>query len=130
MLLTARHVLVLPLLVAGAALAGAEAGRGLGLGEEMGLLVCAMISILIVSLAGGPVFRLLSLRPLILPICLSCGRRHGNYHLDRACWPSAVLACVHCGKPQRLVLSAGAKEPSTLPTATLRWPGFLGLWKS
>ena len=129
MLITARHVLVLPLLVAGAVFAGAEAVRGLGLGEGMTELVAYVTSILIVLLAGGPVFRLLSLRPLILPICLSCGRRHGNYHLDRECWPSAVLACVHCGQPQRLVLSAGAKEPSTLPTATLRWPGFLGLWK-
>ena len=82
-----------------------------------------------------PVYRVLHLRPLILPICPRCGKRHTNYHVPAAAWPDAVLVCVHCEAPLRLLLTRKAPPnpptdiPTDIPTVNLRWPEFLGMWR-
>jgi len=133
MLWTLNHLLVMLLLFAVGAAVGTPVAQSTGFGEALGTLVLALVMIVVVAILGWPVFRLLSLRPLILPICPHCGMRHGNYHVPRDVWPAAILFCVHCDKPSRLLLRTGVRtitmEPSELPTLSLRWPGFLGIWK-
>lgn len=130
MLVTLKHLVVLILLAGVGASTGGVVQANIGLGEFMGTSVVLLSAILVPLLLGWPVFRLLSLRPLILPLCPHCGKRHGNYHLPRGFGPEGVIICVHCEKPLRLVLTgAGSHAPSELPTVTLRWPGFLGLWR-
>jgi hypothetical protein len=129
MLITLRHLLVMILLLTMGLLGGIPAIKWAGLGEGISLLLCVLSSILVFALLGWPAFKLLSLRPLILPTCPSCGQRHANYHIPRDAWPAAIIVCVHCSKPLRLALSRGARSMSPdLPTVTLCWPGFLGLW--
>ena len=130
MLITLKHLLVLILLLSGAGIVGVEAAKSVGLDDGISLIVLALSYILVLPLLGWSVFKLLCLRPLILPMCQSCGRRHGNYHIPRDAWPAAVVICIHCSKPLRLALTRGARSASSeLPTVMLRWPGFLGLWK-
>ena len=78
-----------------------------------------------------PIYRLLRLRPLILPLCPHCHKRHANYHIPGNAWPDAVLVCVHCQRPVRLVLSRKAvpDRRSDIPTMALGWPEFLGIWR-
>ena len=130
MLITLAHLLVLVVLLPGAALLGIAAAGLAGVDQGIhGFLICTLAPLLLLLVLGGPIFRLLSLRPLILPICPSCGHRHANYHVPRKAWPVAVLICVRCGGALRIVLKAGAHpEYQAGPTVSLRGPGFLGLW--
>jgi len=130
MLITVMHLLVVILLLTAGLLCGLPPTQSAGLGEGVSLVVCMMFAILVLALLGWPVFKLLSLRPLILPTCPACGERHINYHIPRDAWPDPVIVCVFCSKPLRLALSRGAvSKPSELPTVTPCWPGFLGIWK-
>jgi len=131
MLVTLGHLLVVVLLLSGGPILGLAAAKSAGAGEGAAIAATVASALLVPLVLGWPLFKLLSLRPLILPMCSSCGRRHGNYHLSRDAWPVAVILCAHCSKPLRLVLNGKAVplEPPGLPTVTLRWPGFLGLWR-
>jgi hypothetical protein len=131
MLITLKHLLALLSLLFICSMAGATAAEHLRQRNEGLAVLTSVVFILVVpTLLAWPVFRLLSLRPLILPRCPHCGNRHGNYHVPREAWPAAVLLCVHCDKPLCLLLSAGARSiHPEVPAVTLRWPGFLGLWK-
>jgi hypothetical protein len=113
MLITVMHLLVIILLFSGGVLCGVPPTKSAGLGEGISLVVCMVFAILVLALLGWPVFKVLSLRPLILPTCPSCGRRHVNYHLPRDAWPDPVIICVCCGKPLRLALRRGA---GSMPT--------------
>ena len=132
MLLTLKHLLATLLLLSLGLFAGMAVIEGAGLGPGIAGLVVALSSSLVPLLLGWPIFRVLSLRPLILPMCAHSGRRHGNYHIARDAWPVAVLICIHCDRPTRLFLSPGAGfRPSVgMPAVTLRRPGFLGLWRA
>ncbi len=130
MLITLNHLLVIVLLGVAGPLGSLPVVISAGLGEGISLMLFALSAILVFALLGWPVFKLLSLRPLILPTCPSCGRRHTNYHIPREAWPDPVIVCVYCSKPLRLALSRGARAmPSELPTVTSHWPGFLGIWR-
>ena len=133
MLWTLNHLLVMLLLFVVGAFVATPVAQSTGFGEPLGPLVLAFVMIVVVAILGWPVFRLLSLRPLILPICPHCGMRHGNYHVPRDAWPDAVIFCDHCSKPLRLLLRTGVRtttmEPADFATVSLRWPGFLGLWR-
>jgi hypothetical protein len=80
---------------------------------------------------GWPLYRLMHLRPIGLPPCLHCGKRHGNYHVPAEAWPCGILVCVSCGMPTRLYMSR--KKPldnkSDVPGLYLYWPEFVGIWR-
>jgi hypothetical protein len=130
MLMTLPHLLALVPLSAAAWLGCVPIARSTRLGDGGMLVICLLLHVLLLAVLAWPVFRLLSLRPLILPACPSCGKPHADYRIPREAWPEPVITCVHCGARLRLVLSAAAlRQPSTLPTLALRWPGFLGIWR-
>src|SRR2546421_89081 len=70
-------------------------------------------------------------RPIALPFCPRCGKRHGNYHIPAEAWPVCILFCHSCGQPVRLCLmrTPPADLTNDLPTLYLRWPEFLGIWR-
>jgi hypothetical protein len=80
---------------------------------------------------GWPLYRFMHLRPLRLPICPHCKKRHGNYHVPADAWPSGILICVSCGKPTRLYMNR--KKPvddgDGIPGLYLYWPEFVGFWR-
>jgi hypothetical protein len=130
-LITLRHLLVLILLISGSMVAVASAAGALAVGEQVAVVAALLSAPVALVLFGWPIFRLLSLRPLTLPYCPHCGNRHANYHVPPDAWPYAVIVCIHCGQPLRLILSTSRRviTPSPLATVALRWPGFLGLWR-
>jgi hypothetical protein len=99
--------------------------------EPLFVLLLLTTSILTVLGLSWPLYRLIHLRPLGLPFCPHCRKRHGNYHVPANAWPDAILLCVWCGKPTRLCLTR--KKPADIgadvPSLYLRWPEFLGLWR-
>ena len=107
MLITAKHLLVLLLLMALAFTSGFGAAWLVDpAGGVLGVTAGVIAAILVPLLVAWPVFRALSLRPLILPICPHCGRRHHNYHIPRDAWPAAVVICGNCNQPLRLSFGA------------------------
>ena len=131
MLLTLRHLLLTVTLL------------GVGLGS--GALVPDILSVPraweLPWMLGGSLFALLGLswpiyrrwhlRPIDLPFCPRCGRRHSNYHVPPEAWPVGILICRHCGQAVRLCLTRVPEADSTidLPTLCLQWPEFLGVWR-
>jgi hypothetical protein len=126
MIATLLHMLVTIGLVFG----GMLLSLSLPAAELLTAVAMLVLPLLMVLLLSWPVYRLLHLRPLILPKCPSCGLRH-NYHVPSEAWPVAVLVCPHCGEPFRIVLTGRPDIAVTpdLPTLGLRWPAFLGLWR-
>jgi hypothetical protein len=110
---------------------GCAAVLSAGLEGSQAVFVGTVCFLVIPTLVGWPPFKLLSLRPLILPSRPHCGRRHANYHVPREAWPDAVLVRVHCEEPLWLFLSAGTSSiaPPGVSMVSPRWPGFLGFWK-
>lgn len=105
--------------------------RETGLPEPLWVLLLLTTSILTVLGLSWPLYRLIHLRPLGLPFCPHCRRRHGNYHLPADAGPCGILVCVRCGKPTRLCLTRKmpADIGADMPSLYLRWPEFLGLWR-
>jgi hypothetical protein len=134
MLLTLKHLLLTATLMGvGAALAGgiAHEAYAAGLPEVFCFFfVLAGMAVTVFGL-GWPLCRFMHLRPMVLPLCPHCGKRHGNYHIPPEAWPCAVLICVSCGKPTILYLSR--KKPMDvkpdIPGLYLRWPEILGCWR-
>ncbi|MCX5655703.1 MAG: hypothetical protein NTY65_13775 [Planctomycetota bacterium] len=134
MLFTLKHLLLTTgLLGLSAGLLGAVLGDLLreAVPESLGVLLILGCSILTLLGLSWPIYRLIHLRPLGLPFCPHCRKRHGNYHVPANAWPDAILLCVWCGKPTRLCLTR--KKPADIgadvPSLYLRWPEFLGLWR-
>ncbi len=108
MLVTLRHLLVaIGLLVVGVVLLPTVHA----VAEESGMiptLTLAGAIIVVIAptmLLSWPLYKMLRLRPLILPLCPHCKKRHGNYHIPADAWPDPVLLCVHCGQPLQLLLT-------------------------
>ena len=131
MLITFFHLLALVGILSVGAVTGQLLANSMKLPELMGLFVCVAGTISALLLLGSLVFRKLYLRPLILPSCPECEKRHGNYHIPSESWPTAILVCVHCGQPTRLCLDRKRlpEEIDSIPTLYLNRPSFLGLWK-
>jgi hypothetical protein len=136
MLFTLKHLLLtVGLLGLGAFVFGGVFGDFLreapGLPEPLRDLLLLGASILTVLGLSWPLYRLMRLRPLGLPFCPHCRKRHGNYHVPANAWPDAILLCVWCGKPTRLCLTRNkpAGIGTEVPSLYLRWPEFLGLWR-
>lgn len=134
MLLQLKHLLVVIGTITAAVVLAASLRRwliGHGVSDPVAIPVGMAIGSLFAGLVIWPIFRVLKLRPLILPICPHCGLRHGNYHFDKESWPVGVLICTHCEQPVTLVLTEVVPpgEKLNLPTLRLRRPRFLGVWK-
>lgn len=132
MLITAKHLLVLLLLMALAFASGIGTAWLVDPSGGIAAAVAgAIVAIILPLLVAWPMFRAFSLRPLILPICPHCSQRHLNYHIPRNAWPSAVVICGHCGKPLRLKFGASRRSPefTDMPTVAPQWPRFLGVWR-
>lgn len=133
MLVTLKHLLVIiALLTVGAMLLPAVHAAAEKLDATSTWIVAAAIVVMLAPtiLLSWPLYKLLHLRPLILPICPHCKKRHGNYHIPADAWPVAILLCWHCGQPLRLLLTRHAPacpEPN-LVSVNLRWPQFIGRW--
>ena len=95
-----------------------------------GLCVTAAGVLALFSLSW-PLYRLMHLRPICLPVCPHCGKRHGNYHVPADAWPSGILVCVSCGMSTRYFMSRKkpVKIDPNIPGLYLYWPEFVGLWR-
>ena len=130
MLWTAKHFIVNMLLIGLSMMASLAVVKSIPLLDSLALFI--LLIILIPLAFSWPLYRLFSLRPLILPICPHCKNRHANYHIscmkEESSW---VLICYHCGKPLRIVLEGKMdfEVNSDLPTLILQWPKCLGIWK-
>lgn len=131
MLITLSHLLAVISILSVGAVSGTLAANAMDLPDLTGLFVCVAGIVSAFALLGSPVFRQLHLRPLILPNCPNCKKRHGNYHIPSESWPTAILVCVHCGLPTRLCLDRRRLPEGIDSTQTLYLyrPSFLGLWK-
>jgi hypothetical protein len=98
--------------------------------DTISAVIAIVVGVLAVLFFSWPVYRLLSMRPIALPKCPHCGKRHGNYQLSRSSWPDAVLVCVQCKKPLRILLESSIvpKGLADISTATISWPRFIGRW--
>jgi hypothetical protein len=134
MLFAIKHLLlVMGLLTVSVILlaSDAPAAREFGIPFPFEMVGAAVIVLAPTLLVSWPLYKLLHLRPLILPICPHCKKRHGNYHIPAEAWPDAVLLCLHCGHPLRLLLTwrTPPSPPTDIPTVNLRRPQFIGLWR-
>jgi hypothetical protein len=131
MLMTRKHLL----LTIGFIVAGIELTiplfRSAGLPEGVGMCLMGAGGALALFVLSWPLYRIIHLRPIGLPICPHCGKLHGNYHVPADAWPSGILVCVSCRKPTRFCMSR--KRPvdrgDGIPGLYLYWPEFLGLWR-
>jgi hypothetical protein len=128
MLFTLKHLLVIIAVLFGGAITGIFIARSLGLQEDSGLF-SILASLLYLGIFCSSIFKFLRLRPLILPRCPHCNKRHGNYHIPPEAWPTTILLCISCGHPTLLHLTQKVSTDSSIPGLYLRWPRFLGFWK-
>jgi len=132
MLFTLAHLLLTIGLLGFGAFFGAEIGQSIGAPQVGGVIYGLVLAGGLLALFGlsWPLYRLLHLRPLGLPFCPHCQKRHGNYHIPADAWPVCVLLCQSCGQPTRLCLkrTLSTKVSDDLPTLYLRRPEFLGIW--
>ncbi len=130
MLITLKHLFVSLLLFSLGLALGAWVANKVVDDDAIRAAIVIGVGVFAVVFVSWPVYRMLSIRPIVLPKCPHCGKRHGNYHLSRSSWPDAVLVCVHCKKPLRILLKDGLapKGLADVSTATVSWPRFIGRW--
>ena len=79
----------------------------------------------------SPIYRRFQFRPLFLPRCPHCHKRPELYGIAGGGWPREVVVCGACRGVCHLWYDKDvpADEVSAdVPSLTLRWPYFIGLW--
>lgn len=81
---------------------------------------------------SSPLYRLLRLRPLLLPKCPLCNDPHRHYLSVSWVWPVELVQCCHCGGNTEMHTDKPG-DPATrldVPRADLLWPySFGGRWR-
>ncbi len=131
MLLTLAHLLLTVGLIAIGPCLGALIADSVAIPEPWKTIFVSGFTLYLLLGLSWPIYRCLHLRPMGLPFCPHCGKRHGNYHIPAEAWPVAILFCHSCGQPVRLCLmrKPPADIAKDMPTLYLRWPEFLGIWR-
>jgi len=84
---------------------------------------------------AGPLSRLLRLRPVMAyaGLCPGCHTRPPGWYCLKSERDRAMLKCGQCGTLVELWLTRtppAAQLSTSVPSYALRWPEFLGIWRS
>jgi hypothetical protein len=97
------------------------------------VLAFMLLGWLIVVLPGASlIYRRFHFRPLFLPRCPHCHKRPDRYEISKSGWPREVIVCALCRGTSELWYAprAGPAETSSaIPSLSLRWPYFIGLYR-
>jgi hypothetical protein len=96
------------------------------------LLPFGYLSGAIIYLIFSPlIYRLLRLRPLLVPKCPQCGQRPGCGEVIEARWPRFVVICGNCKKKSEIwyVRPADKDISAEIPGVYLGWPQSIGRWR-
>ena len=97
---------------------------------SVGFMLGALLGAALWLLLAPPIYWLLRLPPLVLPVCPRCHKRPNRYTITDHQWPRTIAMCDVCGQGVELWWRQpkSTQSPSTLPILVLRWPYSLGRW--
>jgi hypothetical protein len=78
-----------------------------------------------------PIYRLLRLRPVLVPKCPHCGQLPGRVEVIEVCGPRYVVICGKCNKKFEIwyVRPANKDVSTEVPSAYPSWPQSIGRWR-